>query len=100
MSEDCLYLNVFLSAKSFMRFKNGSEPKKAILVFIHGGSFTKGSSQKYDPLVTIHFADIIYVSIQYRLGPFGFMFINGMDISGNQALLDQNLSLKWVSFDY
>ena len=100
MSEDCLYLNIFVSAESFMRHRNTIEPKKPILVFIHGGSFTKGSTLEFDPSVTLHFSDIIYVSIQYRLGPFGFMFINGTDVSGNQALLDQNLALKWVILNF
>jgi len=39
---------------------------------------------------------MIVVTIQYRLGSFGFMYIPGTNATGNQAILDQNLALKWV----
>ena len=98
ISEDCLYLNVFVSAKSYMRFKNNIEPKKPILLFIHGGNFVSGTSVYYDPSINIALSDIIYITIQYRLGPFGFMHLAGSDISGNQGFLDQYVALKWVKY--
>jgi carboxylesterase type B len=36
------------------------------------------------------------VTFNYRVGGFGFMYIDGTDAKGNQALLDQNLELKWI----
>ena len=94
-SDDCLYLNVWTAA-------NPGE-KRPVLVWIHGGGFTIGSgSQKtYDGL---HFAEdgAVQVTINYRLGPFGFMAHPALSaespdhVSGNYGLLDQIEALKWV----
>lgn len=40
--------------------------------------------------------DIVLVTIQYRLGAFGFMAVGRADVTGNQGLKDQTLALKWV----
>ena len=97
ISEDCLYLNVYVSAKSYMKYKSNTEPKKPILLYIHGGFFTGGSSRYPDPSINIALSDIIVVTIQYRLGPFGFMHLAGSNVYGNQGFLDQHLALKWVN---
>ena len=83
ISEDCLYLNVFVSANSYMKYKKKTEPKKSILLYIHGGFFRSGSSVYYDPSIIVALSDIIVVTIQYRLGPFGFMHLAGSDVSSN-----------------
>ena len=41
-------------------------------------------------------SDIIYVTINYRLGPFGFMHLQNTEISGNMGFLDQNMALQWI----
>ena len=79
-----------------MKYKYNKGPKKPILVFIHGGNAVYGSSIPYEPSINVALSDIIYVTIQYRLGPFGYMHLAGSDVSGNQAFLDQHLALKWV----
>ena len=97
LSEDCLYLNIFVSAKSYMKYKNKNDTVRPILLYIHGGGMTSGyAGSNFDPSILIALSDIIFVSIQYRLGPFGFMYISGSDVSGNQGFLDQNLAIKWV----
>ena len=65
ISEDCLYLNVWSSGKS----KN----KKAVLVWIYGGGFASGGSAVpiYDG-EAIAKKGIVFVSINYRVGIFGF----------------------------
>ena len=79
-----------------MKIKKNLENKKPIIIFIHGGNFQSGSSYFYDPSMSTALSDIIYVIVQYRLGPFGFMHLAGTDVSGNQGFLDQHLALKWV----
>ena len=94
-SEDCLYLNVWTGANPGDR--------KPVLVWIHGGGFAigSGSQRTYDGL---HFAEdgAVQVTINYRLGPFGFMAHPALSaespghVSGNYGLLDQIAALKWV----
>ncbi|NQU16950.1 MAG: carboxylesterase family protein [Candidatus Saganbacteria bacterium] len=96
-NEDCLYLNVWTPAKS-------SKEKLPVMVFIHGGAFTVGSAAEKD-YDGANFArlGVVFVSINYRLGPFGFLShpllskdsANG--VSGNYGLMDQSAAIKWVS---
>jgi para-nitrobenzyl esterase len=94
--EDCLTLNVWRPAKAPVR-------PQPVLVFIHGGSNTLGSAA--DPhhsgrrLVESH--DVIVVTMNYRLGLFGFLahpeLTAESGTSGNWAYLDQIAALDWVS---
>lgn len=94
MSEDCLSLNIW-SPK-------GSR-KAPVMVWIHGGSLISGYSGSpfYDGA---RFAEkgVVFVSINYRLGVFGFLSHPGLTAesphhaSGNYGLLDQIEALKWV----
>lgn len=93
-SEDCLILDVLVPAKPELR----SLP---IMVQIHGGGYTKGNaaySYPGDAMVNASNGQLIYVSIQYRLGSFGFL--GGSDVAQNGALnaglLDQRAALDWV----
>ncbi len=57
-----------------------------------------GSGGDNDPSVMVGVQDIIVVTINYRLGALGFLHMAGQaDASGNQALLDQQMALKWIS---
>ncbi|XP_020709423.2 juvenile hormone esterase-like [Athalia rosae] len=86
--EDCLYLNV--ASKSL----EGSRP---VMVWIHGGAFILGSSsyEIYSPDYLMK-ADIVFVSINYRVGPFGFFQLDHPAAPGNVGLKDQIAALKWV----
>ena len=96
--EDCLYLNVW---------KTDDEPgkKKPVMVWIHGGAFVSGGTglELFDcaNLVKEH-PDVIFVTIQYRLGALGFLHLShlpdGADYpdAQNLGLLDQKMALKWV----
>ncbi|XP_054289944.1 juvenile hormone esterase-like [Macrosteles quadrilineatus] len=88
--EDCLYLNVFTTEES----KNRSLP---VMVYIHGGGFYGGSASidSYGPEKFMD-EDIVLVTIQYRLGVFGFLSIEDNVMPGNQGLKDQRLALQWV----
>jgi para-nitrobenzyl esterase len=95
MSEDCLSLNVWTT---------GCEDKKRpVMVWIHGGSFLVGSSKNAvsNGARIVQRGDVVMVSINYRVGCFGFLHlpeIAGSDYStsGNIGLLDQIAALKWV----
>lgn len=98
-SEDCLVLDVLVPASP------ASTPRP-VVVQIHGGGYTVGNALSYpgDALVNAS-ADpafggegLVYVSIQYRLGFFGFL--GGADVAAdgvrNAGLWDQRLALEWV----
>lgn len=95
-SEDCLYLNVWTPAKK-------PDEKLAVMVWIHGGGYTTGagSMPTYDGT---NFAKqgVVLVTINYRLGPFGFLSHpllskeSEKGVSGNFGLLDMICALQWV----
>uniref|UniRef100_A0A6J0U495 Carboxylic ester hydrolase n=1 Tax=Pogona vitticeps TaxID=103695 RepID=A0A6J0U495_9SAUR len=91
MSEDCLYLNVWVPSP---------RPKNAtVLVWIYGGGFYSGSSSLdvYDGRFLTYTQKIVLVSISYRVGAFGFLALLGsQEAPGNMGLLDQRLALQWV----
>ncbi len=96
ISEDCLYLNVWTGAKS-------AKEKRPVLVWIYGGGFVSGGSAVpiYDGEAMAK-KGIVFVSINYRVGPFGFFAHpeltkeSGKNASGNYALMDQIAALEWV----
>jgi len=87
--EDCLYLNIYTPSLA-----NTSE--LPVLLFIHEGSFIRGSGKTVTPHFLLDRGDFVFVSVNYRLGPFGFMSTGDGVISGNNGLKDQVLALKWV----
>lgn len=96
ISEDCLYLNVWTGAKS-------SSEKRAVLVWIYGGGFSSGGSAVpiYDGEAMAK-KGIVFVSINYRVGIFGFFAHpeltkeSSTHSSGNYGLMDQIAALQWV----
>ncbi|HSO86761.1 MAG TPA: carboxylesterase family protein [Draconibacterium sp.] len=99
--EDCLYLNIWTPD-----FGNFNFP---VLVFIHGGgnqqggaSQMSGGTQMYSGKNMAERGNVVVVTIQYRLGPLGFLVHPGLEaenkngISGNYAVLDQILALTWI----
>jgi para-nitrobenzyl esterase len=88
-SEDCLYLNVTTPV---------SRDKKAkpVVVWIHGGGFTNGAGSDYDARTMATIGDVVVVTLNYRLGAFGFSGLPGVAGSGNFGLADQLAALKWV----
>jgi len=92
-SEDCLYLNIHVQADTYL---NRNKELKPILVYIHGGSFVVGDGAGYDASNIVAMKDIIVVTINYRLNALGFLGLEDTEATGNQALLDQTLALKWI----
>ncbi len=94
VSEDCLVLNVFSPAADGAR--------RPVVVWIHGGAFIMGSSSQplYDARSFVTRHDLVVVSINYRLGLFGLLYLGELAGEryrhGNVALLDQIAALRWV----
>lgn len=92
-SEDCLYLNVWAPEAE-------SSQLRPVMVWIHGGAFVSGSGSMpmYDGTELSLRGDVVVVTINYRLGAFGFLHLTSFDDSfdSNVGLLDQVLALKWV----
>jgi para-nitrobenzyl esterase len=96
-SEACLYLNVFTP---------GTTGKRPVLVWIHGGGNITGAGSQllYDGSELVRRGDVVIVTINYRLGIFGFLHgrsVAGEEFptSGNEALLDQVAALQWVQVE-
>lgn len=90
--EDCLQLNIYTpSLKPAKRLP--------VLVWVHGGGMTGGSGIGQNGHSFSHSDSIITVTINYRLGVFGFLYmgdIAGYQSAGNNALLDCIMALKWI----
>jgi para-nitrobenzyl esterase len=96
-SEDCLFLNVFAPAKT-------PRAGDAVMLFIHGGSFTRGSGgvPLYDGS-NLAKRGVVVVTINYRLGRLGYFAHPALTAEnadggrlGNYGLMDQIAALKWV----
>jgi para-nitrobenzyl esterase len=94
-NEDCLYLNIWTPSLS---------EQLPVMVFIHGGGNENGSTSEF-----LYFGKnmaergkVVVVTIQYRLGPLGFLVHPGLEReqvgnrSGNFAVLDQIMALNWL----
>ena len=90
LSEDCLYLNIFIPGKDF------SSRRLPVMFWIHGGGFVSGSSVVYDGAMLAIKHQVVVVTINYRLGVLGFLHIPGTKTTGNYGMLDQIAALKWV----
>ena len=94
VSEDCLYLNVWTP-------REGAD--LPVMVWFHGGSHTSGQGHSliFDG-TSLASQGVILVTINYRLGPFGFLAHPWLadespnDSAGNYGLLDKIAALKWV----
>lgn len=96
-SEDCLYLNIWAPPGS------DAKSKAPVIVWIHGGGFTIGSpSMANYGGENLAKKGVVYVSIAYRLGGFGFMAHPALTAesargaSGNYGFLDQIAALQWI----
>ena len=95
VSEDCLYLNVFTP--------KADGAKRPVMVWIHGGAFLYGSSSAaiYDGGALAERGDVVVVSINYRIGVLGYLYLGrhgGKDWGAvpNCGQLDQIAALHWV----
>jgi para-nitrobenzyl esterase len=103
-SEDCLYLNVYAPQLSTGEARTRSLP---VMVWIHGGGNTVGYGAFVDGGVLAAREQVVVITINYRLGPFGWFVPPGnpsldshgpddVDGSGNYGSLDSLAALRWV----
>jgi para-nitrobenzyl esterase len=89
-SEDCLTLNVWTPS--------ADDGKRPVMVWVHGGGWVYEGTE--DPLYSgaklAARGDVVVVSMEYRLGVFGFSHFEDIEGSGNAGLLDQVLAFEWV----
>ena len=97
VSEDCLKLNVWTPALA-------DGKKRPVMVWFHGGGFTNGNGIEQDGYMGENLSrkgDIVFVSVNHRLGPIGFSDLSGVGgpeyaNSGNVGALDMVAALEWV----
>ena len=97
VSEDCLRINVFTPG-----IRDGK--KRPVLVWMHGGGFTNGNGIEQDGYYGENLArlgDVVFCSLNHRLGPMGFANFAGVGgekyaASGNVGVMDLVAALQWV----
>lgn len=103
-SEDCLYLNVWVpgTARTY-NFKRTSTDRLPVVIAFHDGRQASGSGSD-DAIIgnifTANHKEAIWVSFNYRLGPWGYLALSGLTneqgFSGAYGALDQLMAVKWV----
>ena len=92
-NEDCLYLNIFTPGNK----SSNASHFHPVIMFIHGGSYAFGTTARHTtPGEVLPRLGVVLVTIQYRLGPFGFMTAGDGVARGNWGMLDQVEALKWI----
>ncbi|NXI19177.1 CEL lipase, partial [Irena cyanogastra] len=98
-SEDCLYLNIWIPQE-----RKQVSTNLPVMVYIYGGAFLFGGSQGanfldnylYDGEEIAVRGNVIVVTINYRLGPLGFLSTGDENLPGNYGLKDQHMAIAWV----
>ncbi|XP_036689249.1 carboxylesterase 5A isoform X1 [Balaenoptera musculus] len=90
VSEDCLYLNIYAPAHA----DTGS--KLPVMVWLPGGASETGSASIFHGSALASYEDVLVVTIQYRLGIFGFFNTRDKHALGNWAFMDQVAAPTWV----
>ncbi|XP_034947795.1 venom carboxylesterase-6 [Chelonus insularis] len=95
--EDCLYLNVYTPQLPTTEMKEAGI-NYPVMIWFHGGGWVTGAghSEYYNPKFFLDH-DVILVTINYRLGPLGFLSTEDLVSPGNQGMKDQSQAIHWVS---
>ncbi|KAL0099086.1 hypothetical protein PUN28_020261 [Cardiocondyla obscurior] len=106
-SEDCLYLNVYTPCIQCSEGENsdyGTEQRQRettarfpVMIWFHGGGWLAGAghSEYYGPKFLLDH-DLVLVTLNYRLGPLGFLSTEDLECPGNYGLKDQLQAMRWV----
>ena len=90
--EDCLNLNIYTP---------NVEGKLPVVIYIHGGAFQDGSNQRRSGEGMIRNHNFLYVSVNYRLGVLGYLYLGRLlgeeyQHTGNLGTLDQLAAVEWI----
>ena len=91
ISEDCLYLNILVPGDTI-----SVSNRKAVFVWIYGGSFQVGSQDIYTSPTFAGLSDVILVTLNYQVSVYRFLSTGEHHMTGNQGLHDQHMAIKWV----
>ncbi|XP_053954544.1 glutactin [Anastrepha ludens] len=91
--DDCLSLNIHVP--SFVLRTQQRMRLLPVMVFVHGEMLFDGSAEEAQPDYFME-QDVVLVSINYRLAPFGFLTTLSKEMPGNVALADIQLALEWI----
>jgi carboxylesterase type B len=93
-SESCLELDIYAPVAARLK---SYDRGVSVMVWFHGGGYVFGSGMLagvQNPNYIVHHKDVVVVTVNYRLGPLGFLVAPGL--SGNYGLMDQQMALRWV----
>ncbi|KAL4224348.1 Neuroligin-1 [Mactra antiquata] len=90
-SDDCLKLNIYIPGSV------STITPKPVMIWMYGGGFIQGSTLLYQPDGLVSYGDVIVITVNYRLGMFGFLRDSQGHFPGNQGLWDQQLAIQWVN---
>ncbi|MFB9903171.1 carboxylesterase/lipase family protein [Allokutzneria oryzae] len=90
LTEDCLVLNVTTPRAQ------RPDQKLPVMVWLHGGGFTRDSGNLYDTQRMADQGNVIVVTANYRLGVLGYLGLPGLAGSGNFGLADQFAAVEWA----
>ncbi|XP_072209203.1 bile salt-activated lipase [Excalfactoria chinensis] len=97
--EDCLYLNIWIP-----QGRREVSTNLPVMVWIYGGAFLLGGGQGanflnnylYDGEEIAVRGNVIVVTLNYRVGPLGFLSTGDSNMPGNYGLKDQHMAIAWV----
>ncbi|XP_043270961.1 venom carboxylesterase-6-like [Venturia canescens] len=94
--EDCLYLNVYSPGLPSNEV-DGSRKNYPVMIWFHGGGWVTGAghSEFYGPKYLLDH-EVVLVTVNFRLGPLGFLSTEDLVSPGNQGMKDQAQSIRWV----
>ncbi|XP_048201627.1 bile salt-activated lipase [Perognathus longimembris pacificus] len=98
-SEDCLYLNIWVP-----QGRKQVSHNLPVMIWIYGGAFLMGSGHGanflsnylYDGEEIATRGNVIVVTLNYRVGPLGFLSTGDANLPGNYGLRDQHMAIAWV----
>ena len=94
---DCLYLSIYTTGLPSGSHGTDNLELKPVFFWIHGGGFSLGGGDLGTGPDYLLESGVTVVTINYRLGPLGFLALEGRDdITGNQGLKDQLMALRWI----
>ncbi|XP_061706653.1 juvenile hormone esterase-like isoform X1 [Cydia pomonella] len=88
---DCLHINIYVPNSAIINHL-------PVMIYIFGGMFRFGFAGRYiyGPRFLVRH-DVIFITLNYRIGPYGFMCLNTSKVPGNQGLKDQVQALRWIN---
>ncbi|XP_061706645.1 juvenile hormone esterase-like [Cydia pomonella] len=88
---DCLHINIFVPNSASI------DNYLPVMIHIHGGRFQFGCAARdvHGPRFIVRH-DVILITVNYRVGPYGFFCLNTPKVPGNQGLKDQVQALRWI----